>query len=264
MTQSQARRNLISRQNGEHCHDYAQLMFGWRGKMACEFESDSGLLDRGKVGIVPHDAVHLFDGLQDDSELLVVDITADDPFIVALEQSCGLTFQDTIFRQPEFVSLETTALPMLDFAAEQLAQSGNRNAPALNCQLVSFFLTQLCQLYSPTQRDALYRRRIDSRRLNRLIDQQISQGLTNAALAEQFNLSESYFYAIFQQQFGISPQKYVQARRLQQLRFQLLHSRKGLTTLAEELGFADASSLSRAFKRHFHCTPGQLRKQAGQ
>ncbi len=261
MTHSQARRNMIARQSGEHCHDFSQLLFGWRGKMACEFESNSSLLDNGTLAIVPGSAVHTFNGLSEDSELLVIDVSATDPYTQALELACGLSFKDTIFSQPEFISLSPDALPLLDFAAQQLKQSNQRHAQALNCQLVSLFMTQLCSLYSPEKAKPVSRGHIDANELNRYIDQSLSQPLSNAALAEKLNLSESYFYAIFQQQFGISPQKYLMSRRLQAARHQLLTSRKTLATLAEELGFHDASSLSRAFKKHFGRAPGALRRE---
>lgn len=261
MTHSQARRNMIARQSGEHCHDFSQLLFGWRGKMACEFERNSSLLDNGTIAIVPDNAVHTFTGLNEDSELLVIDVSATDPYTQALELACGLSFKDTIFSQPEFISLSPDALPLLDFAAQQLKQSHQHRNQALNCQLVSLFMTQLCSLYSADRVKPVNRGHIDAQALNRYIDQSLSQPLSNAVLAERLNLSESYFYAIFQQQFGISPQKYLMNRRLQAARHQLLTSRKTLATLADELGFHDASSFSRAFKKQFGRSPGALRRE---
>lgn len=260
MIQSQARRNLIARQSGEHCHDFAQLLFGWRGGMACEFHSGSDLLKQGNVAVVPEESVHFFDGLTDESELLVVDIAANDPCIQALEQACGLSLQQTLFSNPEFVELAPASQPLLEFAGQQLVNGAAANQ-LINYQLVTLLLTQLCQQFSPDSIRPLVNQRINPQQLNRYIDQHIAEPLSNARLASAMHLSESYFYAIFQQQFATTPQRYILNRRMQAACYQLQHSRKSLAVLADELGFADAASLSRAFKRHFQQTPGSLRKQ---
>jgi transcriptional regulator GlxA family with amidase domain len=49
-------------------------------------------------------------------------------------------------------------------------------------------------------------------------------------------------------------------RRLQQAQYLLLNSRMPLAALAQEVGFADASSFSRAFKNHFSETPSAARR----
>ena len=77
MNNSQARRNLIALQRGEHCHDYAQVLIGWRGRMDCEFSASSGRLTNGTAALVPASAGHLYAGLSEESELLVIDVSLD-------------------------------------------------------------------------------------------------------------------------------------------------------------------------------------------
>ena len=74
------------------------------------------------------------------------------------------------------------------------------------------------------------------------------------------NLSESHFYYLIQRQFGVTPQQYLMNRRLQRARHLLLNSQMPLTALALEVGFADASSFSRAYKHRFNETPGTARR----
>lgn len=53
MSQTQAHCNRIARSSGEHCHDYPQLMLGWRGAMDYEFSRGSERLALGRAAILP-------------------------------------------------------------------------------------------------------------------------------------------------------------------------------------------------------------------
>ncbi len=259
MNNSQTRRNLIARQSGEHCHDYAQVLIGWRGQIDCEFQHEAQRLSEGTVALVPRSAGHLFEGLTGDSELLVVDVSAGDPYIHALEKACHMPFSETLFKRPEFISLNSEMIPLLDFAAGQLQRGKGPTNPLLSCQLVSLFMTQLCQIYSSQHTVPVANKRLSVAELDNFIDRRLAYPPDNSELATAMNLSESHFYHLCQRQFGMTPQQYMMRRRMQRAQFLLLNSKMPLVVLAEEIGFADASSFSRAYKNFFHETPGKTR-----
>ncbi|MDO6564477.1 AraC family transcriptional regulator [Amphritea sp. 1_MG-2023] len=265
MKHSLARRNLIARQQGEHRHDFAQILIGFKGKMECAFSHETGQIAAGILAVAPDSEAHLFSGLNDDSELLVIDLAAADPFLQALEQSCNLSFKETILNRPEFISLSPEMLPMLDFAAHQLTQGKQAiNAQRqyqINCQLISLFITQLCQQYSRSTPTHDQPQRLNRQQLNHYIDQHFATPPNNRRLAHALHLSESHLYALCQRELGQTPQQYILSRRLYRARWLLQNTDISQTLLADELGFADASSLSRAFKRFFQITPGQARKR---
>lgn len=260
MNISKARRNLIARQSGEHCHNFPQLLFGLHGQMACEFKHDAGELSNGNLAVVPSHEEHLFSGLSDDSELLVIDLAPLDPFINALEVACQTSFKDTLFQQAEIISLNTEMLPLLDFAAGQLAGSEGQISPQLNCQLVSIFMTQLSQLYSADVTSVTPYQRLDLSLLNRLIDRRLFEPPSNLELADALYVSESHFYVLCQQQLGVTPQQYVMGRRMKKAEALLTQSKMTLARIAAELGFSDASSFSRAYKHYYQKTPGSTRR----
>ncbi|BBB25823.1 AraC family transcriptional regulator [Amphritea japonica] len=268
MKESQARLNLIAHQSGEHLHDFAQILIGLNGKMECEFEKDSGQISSGTLAIVPDSQKHLFCGLSDDSELLVIDLAPFDPYIQALEHSCNLSFKDSILKNPEFITLSPELLPMLDFAANQLAKGDQRinqqSRYQINCQLITLFITQLCQQYSATAITEGKNLRLSRNVLNHYIDQHLSNPPNNHDLANALNLSESHFYSLCQKELHQTPQQYIMSRRLNRARFLLQNSDISPSMLADELGFSDVSSFSRAFKRYFHITPGHARKMKGE
>lgn len=264
MKESQARRNLISRQSGEHLHDFAQILIGLNGKMECEFIKESGQISSGTLAIVPDSEKHLFCGLNDNSELLVIDLAPFDPYIQALEHSCNLSFKETILQSPEFITLSPELLPLLDFAANQLAKADHlinqQSRYQINCQLITLFITQLCQQYSSTAVTECHHRRLNRGVLNSYIDQHFSTPPSNLELANVLNLSESHFYYLCQKELCQTPQQYIMSRRMNRARYLLQNSEILPGILADELGFSDASSFSRAFKRYFNITPGNARK----
>lgn len=258
MNGSQARRNLIALQRGEHCHDYAQVLIGWRGRMDCAFSDSAGRLTNGTVALVPASASHLYAGLSEESELLVIDVALNDPYIRALEQACELKLSETLFQRAEFITLDAAAMPLLDFAAGQLQGDAGRSSALVNYQLVSLFMTQLVQRYSsvpPLPADS----RLALAELNRLIDRRLAEPPCNGELAAALNLSESHFNFLFQRRFAMTPQQYVMSRRMQRAQYLLLNSAMPLAAVADEVGFADASSFSRAYKSRFKQTPGATR-----
>jgi len=260
MNISKARRNLIARQSGEHCHDFPQLLFGLHGQMACEFVGETGELSSGNLAIVPSDEAHLFSGLSDDSELFVIDLAPLDPFINALETACQTSFKETLFQQPDIISLNDDILPLLDFAAGQLARDKGQLNPQINCQLVSLFMTQLSQLYGSRLTNNVLCQRLDMLLLNRFIDRRLFEPPSNLELADIMHVSESHFYALCQQQIGMAPQQYVMSRRMAKAQYLLTQSRMTLASIAAETGFSDASSFSRAYKNYYQKTPGSNRR----
>jgi AraC family transcriptional regulator len=104
-----------------------------------------------------------------------------------------------------------------------------------------------------------YRDRIN--RVVRVIIREPSGHWTTQALADLAGLSAFHFHRIFRALTGETMFAFLQRRRL--LRAIELINQNGstLTDIALECGFDSGSSLSRAFRRHFRCSPTQYRKQ---
>lgn len=83
---------------------------------------------------------------------------------------------------------------------------------------------------------------------------------TTEALAGLAGISTFHFHRIFRALTGETMFAFLQRRRL--LRSIELINEGGftLTDIALECGFDSGSSLSRAFRKHFHCSPTQFRK----
>lgn len=85
--------------------------------------------------------------------------------------------------------------------------------------------------------------------------------LTNAELAAYMGMSEKYFIRFFSAQVGKSPMRYLQEYRMQHSLVLLADPTNTLSEIAQQLGFNDQFSFSKAFKHYFGDAPSVIRKQ---
>lgn len=81
-----------------------------------------------------------------------------------------------------------------------------------------------------------------------------------AAAASACELSRGHFSRAFKATTGASPKEWVTLRRIEAAREALRDPKKSLSAIATELGFADASHLSRVFKRVTGVRPTAARR----
>ncbi len=103
-------------------------------------------------------------------------------------------------------------------------------------------------------------------RIKRLIECRLADSaLDSAVIAGAANLSPRYINALFNAE-STSLMRYVWLRRLQRCAEELRterHAGRSLTEIALRWGFNDMSHFSRAFKRHYGCTPSDYRHMQG-
>lgn len=260
MSQTQVHCNRIARSSGEHCHEHHQLMLGWRGAMDYEFTRGGERLVLGQAAILPYREPHTYLGRQDDSEVLVIDLDGDDPCLAALEQSCSLALRESLFAEARALSLPPTLLPMVEFATERLKAARTPEQRTLvNHQLAVLFVSQFCQLLAQDTLEATRRSRLSASALDAFIDERLALPPDNQALAEAMHLGQSQLHLLCQRQFGLTPQQYVMRRRLQWARYWLRQTRRPVGDIALDLGFADVSSFSRAYRRRAGRSPSEER-----
>lgn len=106
---------------------------------------------------------------------------------------------------------------------------------------------------------------LDSRRLRRVLDyieENIQRDLPLANLAEVACLSRFHFARAFRDAAGVSPQRYVSARRLERAQHMLLDRRLSLAEISLACQFSSQASFTRAFQRQMGVAPGEYRRRA--
>jgi len=92
------------------------------------------------------------------------------------------------------------------------------------------------------------------------IERSICEDITADALAEKFSLSQGHLRRLFSFAFKQSIAGYIRSRRLAASLDDLFKTDFNILDIALEYGFEYERSYTRAFKREFGITPGELRK----
>ncbi len=84
------------------------------------------------------------------------------------------------------------------------------------------------------------------------------------AVARRVGLSPDHFTRLFRAATGMSPMEYFQKHRIHHVCRRLLNSKKSVTEIAHEFGYADSTHLDRFFKRYQGTTPREYRRRFGE
>lgn len=93
------------------------------------------------------------------------------------------------------------------------------------------------------------------------IEEDVMERRTLAELASVAKFSEYHFHRVFQSMVGDSVMEYIRKRRLARAAYQLSYTEEKILDIALEHGFQSHETFIRAFKKLFHMTPREYRKQ---
>ena len=142
---------------------------------------------------------------------------------------------------------------------EGIAAASFRDSWALESALFDFvfeyerFAQRL--LYPQAEREAL----LDTVRAH--VRAHLGRSVDVAELAALHDMSRSHFSHSFKAATGLPPAQWVRQVQLEEATRRLLDSGHKLETIAQETGFANANHLCKVFRRHFHLSPGEFRRQ---
>jgi AraC-like DNA-binding protein len=100
---------------------------------------------------------------------------------------------------------------------------------------------------------------LDYARIDKWLRAHLSEPLRVADLAAHCGFGERRFHQLFDEAFGTTPHRYLQALRLDTALTLLCDARLTLTDIALTMGFADQSAFTHAFTRRFGSAPGRWR-----
>jgi transcriptional regulator GlxA family with amidase domain len=92
-----------------------------------------------------------------------------------------------------------------------------------------------------------------------LIHQEPEFNWSIAALGERVGMSRATLVRHFQSSIGLAPMAYILNWRMMKAYSLIKYSNANLEQVAEQVGFASARTLSKAFQRQYSCTPSELR-----
>lgn len=137
--------------------------------------------------------------------------------------------------------------------------------PGLFYHLAELYIADYQQIFrqvsaipalKPGTRHDLYRRVLRGRDF---MESMFTKPVEMSEIARNAQLSEYHFYRLFRSVFGISPHQYILQKRLN-LGYSLLQSGHcNVTQAAQQTGFADIYSFSKAFRKKFGAPPSVVK-----
>ena len=80
-------------------------------------------------------------------------------------------------------------------------------------------------------------------------------------ICKQLSISTSYFFRLFKQEYGVSPQKYIMNKKMDVAMDSLRHTNQSISRISELLGYENVSSFSNTFYKKTGMTPVEFRKK---
>jgi len=95
------------------------------------------------------------------------------------------------------------------------------------------------------------------------IEERLAESISLAELAQLVGLSACYFCRAFRQSFGMPPQRYQLAQRVERAKALLAKHAASVTDVGLAVGYNDASAFCTAFRRLTGLTPSAYRRSLG-
>lgn len=93
-----------------------------------------------------------------------------------------------------------------------------------------------------------------------LIDQELAQSITATEIANQVNMSRSYFSVCFKNVTSYTFNEYVRLMRMEKAKHYLIYSREKVGKIAEKVGYQDIKYFSKLFRETTGLLPSEYRK----
>ena len=185
--------------------------------------------------------------------------------MVHYDQGASHPILDALPEMMHFSMLESAGpiwsiVKLIDAEMQGSQNSGSRIADRLTEVL---FLQLLNHYVRENEHESGFLAALRDRRVYRalaLIHEKPEIGWTLTSLGERVGMSRATLVRRFQEVVGVAPMSYIADWRIMKAHNLVKYSATPFEQIADATGFASARTLSRAFQRHYGCTPNALRR----
>ena len=167
----------------------------------------------------------------------------------------GLSQEQPIFKSEEKETLKTCVMSMI--------RRNRRNAADTFYSLSMLYLF-LSIIAASSQDDSLKGGNLYVDQAMAYIRSHIAEPLKTEDIARYVGLNRSYLSALFKEQTGLSPLKYIQRSRLTKAQHLLESSRLSVASIAYACGYQQPESLMKIFRQQYGMSPSAYRKMIRQ
>ncbi|CAN7388629.1 AraC family transcriptional regulator [Bosea sp. LjRoot90] len=224
-----------------HRHDYSQILLPMRGAMRLDVEGHHSVVSSNCVAIIPRDHEHDFEPSRDCS-MLILDVEAS----AFAGEAAPALLRDAL---PSLTRVEPWLWRMFRQLGAEVEAGACQASDAARLALAGLQLVEPSALPRPLSR-------AESRVLG--LTRDASAGSV-AEMARTAGLGQSRFHALFRVTTGQSPKQMQLGRLFDEAADKLATTALPVSEIAYELGYQNASSFNRQFKRRFGLTPSEFR-----
>ena len=246
-------------------HSGVEVLILLKGRIDMSCNSEVFTMEPLDTIIISPQVGHATLALEEDTTALVIHVSKE--FFQYFDPNFGMyqfvLRSDKTNRDNEFF----TSLRYL--AAQMMLLMVNSESPDRQLWLESHFLAMTSDIYREI--DAVKTIPIHTKpadmtvatfdKMIAYIDENYKQKIELEDIAKIGGYNVNYTSQFFKRQLGVSFLEYLLRLRLREATVRLANSEDGVAHIASSCGFADIKAFNVAFKKHFHLTPTEYRKQ---
>ncbi len=147
--------------------------------------------------------------------------------------------------------------------APDLKKTLEENFDADRCEavakLVESYIRMILETNPSPKKDGQCNQLIEN--VKKYVQENIEYNITLSLVAQLYHYNEKYLGRLFSKEVGMSFHEYINRQRLSYAKTLLKTTRDSILNIALRVGFQNVTYFNRIFKKEFHITPSEYRKE---
>ena len=247
-------------------HSGVEVLILLKGRIDMSCNSEVFTMDPLDTIIISPQVGHATLALEEDTTALVIHVGKD--FFQQFDPNFGM--YQFVLRSDESNRYNSFFTTLRHHAAMMMLLMVNGESPTNRLDVEYHYLSLVSDIYKEINKVKsihVHTKPVDITvatfdKMIAYIDENYQQKIELENLAKIGGYNVNYTSQFFKRQLGVSFLEYVLRLRLREATVRLVNSNDAVAHIASSCGFADIKAFNVAFKKHFHTTPSEYRKQA--
>ena len=247
-------------------HSGVEVLILLKGRIDMSCNSEVFTMEPLDTIIISPQVGHATLALEEDTTALVIHVGKD--FFQQFDPNFGM--YQFVLRSDESNRYNSFFTTLRHHAAMMMLLMVNGESPTNRLDVEYYYLSLVSDIYKEINKVKsihVHTKPVDITvatfdKMIAYIDENYQQKIELENLAKIGGYNVNYTSQFFKRQLGVSFLEYVLRLRLREATVRLVNSNDAVAHIASSCGFADIKAFNVSFKKHFHTTPSEYRKQA--